>query len=209
MLAPTPPDRLVDSRGRPYFLWDEDMTLATFRERLRDPEPDVRAYFLGKLMRQAKPDDVFSFVSFEEIQREFGAVERYLGKTRDFWVWVLERTPIAEAPTSVVLGDTEILVETRHQILVNKLCALLSRSELTDLVDVRALVEDGGDLTRALADAPNQDGGFSPLTFSWALNSLAIARLAKASGWTDPQIAALEQFRDELVERVLADARKS
>jgi len=95
MLAPTPPDRLVDSRGRPYFLWDEDMTLATFRERLRDPEPDVRAYFLGKLMRQAKPDDVFSFVSFEEIQREFGAVERYLGKTRDFWVWLLERWPRA------------------------------------------------------------------------------------------------------------------
>jgi hypothetical protein len=122
---------------------------------------------------------------------------------------VADPTPIAEAPTSVVLGDTEILVETRHQILVNKLCALLSRSELRDLVDVRALVEDGGDLTRALADAPNQDGGFSPLTFSWALNSLAIAKLAKASSWGDSQIAALENFRDELVDRVLDDARKS
>jgi hypothetical protein len=35
--------------------------LEEFRERLRDPDPAVRAYYLGKLMRQAKPDDVFTF----------------------------------------------------------------------------------------------------------------------------------------------------
>jgi hypothetical protein len=40
-----------------------EMTLDEFRGKLRDPDPDVRAYFLGKLMmRQAKPDDVFSFI---------------------------------------------------------------------------------------------------------------------------------------------------
>ncbi|HVK77533.1 MAG TPA: hypothetical protein VM734_29710 [Kofleriaceae bacterium] len=88
-LAPTPADRLVDARGRPYFLWDEDMTLAVFRERLRDPDPEVRAYFLGKLMRQAKPDDVFSFVTLAEVVAAFPAVERYLGHTREFWSWLL------------------------------------------------------------------------------------------------------------------------
>jgi hypothetical protein len=40
MLAPTPPDRLVDPQGRPYVLWDVDMTLAEFvmlsRSELRD-----------------------------------------------------------------------------------------------------------------------------------------------------------------------------
>ncbi len=40
-LARTSPDRLVDSRGRPYFLWDEDMTLDQFRARLRDDDPAV------------------------------------------------------------------------------------------------------------------------------------------------------------------------
>ena len=34
------------------------------------------AHFLGKLMRQAKPDDVFVFVSVAEIRR--------------FWSWILE-----------------------------------------------------------------------------------------------------------------------
>ena len=61
MLSPTLPHLLVDADGRPYFLWDCDLKLDEFRERLADPDPDVRAYHLGKLMRQAKPDDVFTF----------------------------------------------------------------------------------------------------------------------------------------------------
>jgi hypothetical protein len=90
-LAPTPPHRLMDARGRPYFLWDEEMTLDEFRGKLRDPDPDVRAYFLGKLMRQAKPDDVFSFITLRELDEQLSAVEPYLGKSRPFWLWLLEQ----------------------------------------------------------------------------------------------------------------------
>src|SRR6185295_6689431 len=88
-LAPTPPDRLVDAKGRPYFLWDEDLTIDVFRARLRDADPEVRAYYLGKLMRQAKPDDVFTFVTLAEITALFPLVTRYLGRSRDFWTWLL------------------------------------------------------------------------------------------------------------------------
>jgi len=42
------PDRLLcDPQGRPYFLWDLEMTLDAFLEALRSPGPDVRAYFAG------------------------------------------------------------------------------------------------------------------------------------------------------------------
>jgi hypothetical protein len=91
LLAPTPPDRLVDARQRPYFLWDVDMTIDEFRARLRDPDPEVRAYFLGKLMRQAKPDDVFTFATLAEVVQQLPVVERYLGDTREFWVWLLSK----------------------------------------------------------------------------------------------------------------------
>jgi hypothetical protein len=73
--------RMVDPQGRPYFLWDTDMPLATFQERLRDPDVEVRAYLVGKQMRQAKPDDVFTFVSLEEIAELWPQLERYLGKS--------------------------------------------------------------------------------------------------------------------------------
>ncbi len=89
MLNQTPPQRMVDPQGRPYFLWDTDMPLAVFRERLRHPDVEVRAYLVGKLMRQAKPDDVFTFVSFAEIAELWPQLERYLGKSRPFWTWLL------------------------------------------------------------------------------------------------------------------------
>jgi hypothetical protein len=82
---------MVDAKGRPYFLWDEDTTLDVFRRRLADPDPEVRAYYLGKLMRQAKPDDVFTFATLGTIRDLFPLVARYLGRTREFWVWVLDR----------------------------------------------------------------------------------------------------------------------
>jgi hypothetical protein len=70
---------------------DEDLTLDAFRSRLADPDPEVRAYYLGKLMRQAKPDDVFTFSTLREIRELFPLLVRYLGRTRAFWIWVLEQ----------------------------------------------------------------------------------------------------------------------
>ena len=87
VLHPTPPDRMVDAQGRPYFLWDTDMTLAEFNERLRDPDPIVRAHFLAKLMRQARPDDVLTMVGTRAIRAAWSGVEYQLGHTREFWAW--------------------------------------------------------------------------------------------------------------------------
>jgi hypothetical protein len=51
VLNPTPPVGLTDDQGRPYFLWDCDLTLEQFERGLHDPE--LRAYLVRKLMRQA------------------------------------------------------------------------------------------------------------------------------------------------------------
>ena len=90
ILNPTPPDRLTDQHGRPYFLWDSDMTLDQFRAALSHQDADVRAYFLGKLMRQAKPDDVFTFASTADIRFLWPKLQRYLGRSQAFWLWLIE-----------------------------------------------------------------------------------------------------------------------
>jgi hypothetical protein len=120
---------------------------------------------------------------------------------------VADPTPIAEPPELTSIGDGQILVETPHQLLVNKLCALLSRSELRDLIDVRELLAKGENLVRALEDCPRQDAGFSPLTFGWSMRGLRIDRLGAPMGLDAQQVGALERFRDELVERVMSAAR--
>ncbi len=120
---------------------------------------------------------------------------------------VADPTPIAESPVATKLGDTTILVDSPHQLFVNKLCALLGRSELRDLVDVRELLARGADLGRGLEDCPRQDGGFSPLTFAWSVRGLRLDVLGAALGLTPEVIAELESFRDELVTRVIDASR--
>lgn len=41
-------------------------------------------------MRQAKPDDVFLFVRPREIRDLWPRLDRYLGRTREFWTWLFE-----------------------------------------------------------------------------------------------------------------------
>lgn len=91
LLNPTRAEHLVDPAGRPYFLWDVDMTLEEFRARLNDADPDVRAYLVGKLMRQAKPDDVFQFVRLDDVVALWPRLSRHLGKSRSMWERVLEQ----------------------------------------------------------------------------------------------------------------------
>jgi hypothetical protein len=120
---------------------------------------------------------------------------------------VADPVPTIEVPESTTIGDVVLQVDTPHEILVNKLCALLGRSELRDLIDVRALLAHGLELGRALNDAPRKDSGFSPLTLAWALKQQSIAAMARTAG-VDAAIASeLVTFRDDLAQRVLNQAR--
>lgn len=112
--------------------------------------------------------------------------------------------PVAaiEPPAEVALGGRTLRVDTPHEILVNKLGALLQRSELRDLADIQALLGTGLDLERALRDAPRKDGGFSPLNLIWVLRGLPIEAMARASAATSADTASALAFRDALIARV-------
>jgi hypothetical protein len=112
---------------------------------------------------------------------------------------VAESVPAIEAPAEAAIAGTRIRIDTRHEILVNKLCTLLGRKELRDLRDLRELLRTGGDLERALADAPRKDGGFSPLMVAWVLKGTSIPEMAPVGALTSQELAELVQFRDELV----------
>jgi hypothetical protein len=119
---------------------------------------------------------------------------------------VADPVPSIDEPNVLALGAVHLRVDTPHEILVNKLCALLGRMELRDLQDIRELLAAGGDLNQAVLDAPRKDGGFSPLTLSWVLQGMPADRLAAAAGWTDEDGAAIEQFKLTLIDRMLRSA---
>ncbi len=91
MLNPTPSESLLGASGRPYFLWDTNLTLEEFHARLNSDDQEVRSYFIAKLMRQAKPDDVLTFLTPAQVETAFPSVTKHLGQSRPFWSWLLAK----------------------------------------------------------------------------------------------------------------------
>jgi hypothetical protein len=91
VLAPTPPEKLVDAEGRPYFLWDCDVSLDELRVFLASTDAEERAYWTAKVMRQAKPDDALVLIPLDAMRTQWPRIERFLGRSKPFWAWILER----------------------------------------------------------------------------------------------------------------------
>ncbi len=70
-----------------------------------------------------------------------------------------------------------VRVDPAEEIFANKLCAVLGRAEIRDLVD-RALEGLGLSLTDALATGRRKDGGLTPGELAW----VAVADLDRRRG---------------------------
>jgi hypothetical protein len=101
-------------------------------------------------------------------------------------------------PDKPVIGG--IRVDPAEEILANKLCALLSRSEIRDLVDVYALEKSGLRVEDALAAAARKDAGLTPAQLSWVLSEITIGPDAQPPGGVSAD--ELRRFLSELVERL-------
>ena len=88
---------LLDDNARPYFLWWTDATVRSFKEHLASPDPDVRAYWMGALLREANTRDVRLFVNSDEIRSLWPRLIRHLGRSREMWAWLLD-LPAPEWP---------------------------------------------------------------------------------------------------------------
>lgn len=89
ILNQTPYDRISDANGQPYFVWDRRMTLADVEAGLGDTDPEVRVRFIARLMRDARPDDVFLFISAEQMADQWCRLAPLLGARAAFWEWLL------------------------------------------------------------------------------------------------------------------------
>ncbi len=81
---------LDDAQAVPYFLWDEPVTVAEFKRRLRSASAAEQTRLLAKLLREARDTDVWKFTTPEEVQRRWNELSPFLGRRRGFWEFLLE-----------------------------------------------------------------------------------------------------------------------
>ena len=75
----------------PYFLWAEPMTVAELRARLASGSDAERSRFLGKILREARDTDVWYFTTPRELAGNWNKIERYLGRRRRFWTFLMRK----------------------------------------------------------------------------------------------------------------------
>lgn len=93
-----------------------------------------------------------------------------------------------------------IRIDSPEEILANKLCALLSRSEIRDLVDVQTLENAGFSLKDALKVAAKKDSGLSPAQLAWVLNQISFGDDAQLP--TDISVEELRDYLSDLINRL-------
>jgi predicted nucleotidyltransferase component of viral defense system len=93
-----------------------------------------------------------------------------------------------------------VLVDPPEEILANKLCTLLSRAEVRDLVDVLALERAGFRIEDALPAAMQKDGGLTPAQLAAVLSEWRLGADAALPGGVS--VAELDAYRRELIPRL-------
>jgi hypothetical protein len=75
---------------RPYFLWDEDLSIDELRARLAGADAFERDRLLGKLLREARDVDVWQFVTPARVAEALPRIGRRVGQRRKFWEFLIE-----------------------------------------------------------------------------------------------------------------------
>jgi hypothetical protein len=119
-----------------------------------------------------------------KVAREMGARLESIQTSPDFrrYILTLESEAIVidliRERVAQIVADKPMIglvsVDPPEEILANKLCALLGRAEIRDLVDVRALEALGYPVESALAAAALKDGGLTPGQLSWVLSQITL-----------------------------------
>ncbi len=142
--------------------------------------------------------------------RELGAVSEEILTTPDFRRRLLrrggesvivdlvrERVPQVFPDKPVIAG---IRVDPAEEIMANKLCTLLGRAEVRDLVDLRALEGAGLSLRDALNAGARKDRGLTPAQLAWVLSEIRIGDDERLPG--SVAVPELREYLRDLIERL-------
>ena len=128
-------------------------------------------------------ESLVAYVDFRRYLLRRGSSSVVLELVRDRAPQLVEAKPCVGA----------IQIDPPEEIIANKLCTLLSRAEIRDLVDVRALEAAGYRVEDHIEPATRKDGGLTPGQLAWVLSQIVIGEDARL-----PEGVSVEELRQYL-----------
>lgn len=120
-----------------------------------------------------------------DVCHDIGAEYETLSASPQFYRFKVTRLPYREVVDFVIERVPQIdedketfgnvRVDTLKEILVNKICMLVSRCEIKDLVDLYFLEKKGFELSRYIMEARRKEAGLDPAMISFLLSQTRIA----------------------------------
>lgn len=79
-------------RDVPWFLWWDgvQITEEELGEKLRSPDPAERAIWAARVMREARYQDVWRYLSVSDIVRDWPRIAPNLGRARALWTSLID-----------------------------------------------------------------------------------------------------------------------
>jgi hypothetical protein len=81
---------LDDANAQPYFIWDVSLSYAELRQKLQSADADERALWMGRVMREARYQDVWKLLKLRDVLEMLPRIEKHLGRMREFWLWLID-----------------------------------------------------------------------------------------------------------------------
>ncbi|MGH7845217.1 MAG: hypothetical protein ACREQW_08615 [Candidatus Binatia bacterium] len=74
-----------DLTDRPDFLWDEPLTREKLKKILDGGTEEERLYYAAKILREARFEEVWDYLSPAFLARYWEKLRRRLGRRKGFW----------------------------------------------------------------------------------------------------------------------------
>jgi hypothetical protein len=81
---------LKDPEIRPWFLWDEDLSVRELQDILADESHPRWVELAAKIMREARDDQVWLFLRLVSVVARYPELAVRLGRRRAFWDYLLD-----------------------------------------------------------------------------------------------------------------------
>jgi aryl-alcohol dehydrogenase-like predicted oxidoreductase len=169
----------------------DDLDLFTTEDAIQDGVATVRA--VARDMG-AETEPIHTTPDFRRILLRRGQEAVVIDLAREFVFQMVSDKPVLNG----------IRVDPPEEILANKLCALPSRSEIRDLVDVRALETAGYRVEDVWAAAEAKDRGLTPAQLAWVLSQIEMGDNVALPAGASP--ADLRQYLADLIKRLSSAA---